>query len=669
MLALGFFYYFPRTIHITLIGPTTDVIVWVASVLCLSVLAIWSSRGHSRAAVKRGLALIAIVLSIALLIPQHNESLNRLATFALYATTIIEYAFVTRQDGHAERQVLRAPLPQVLIYFLVYFTVIEISSATYYVVRAFDPTTQIGMADASTELQLSYVSYGLLPLLYAGFLFSWAWVPLAQRLLPRTKLKLDSSATSTTSHQSLTTLKSYRNRFAALLDPRLLLASVVAVFLGYYPYFHDPRWLVGTDALWRYYDPLLRMNAKGFSGGFIQALMERHALFLVLLRTGELVFQTTAYDIVRVAPIFLVAGLGFSTWWFLKSKGNANTGLATFTLSVSSVTTTVGLFSSILANWLALVVWVIFFGYVSMKGEKGFGIRDTAVLLVLSFLILFIHPWTWGVFAATVILAAIIALIQERRVGYRVSASLIAIVMVGALLAFLGIVVLGETQGWRVVEALDLYTAALGNPSIFLFWDALNWLVRIWAPFFSPLYLATSILGVFCLAKGKLTSWGGRLILAWLCVSSVASIFVAPIGFNPAQPSEGETQLWRLLFLTPFQLTAPFGVILLSQLPYRLRPQIRDNPGLEGNASLIFGIWLFAIAGAGAISAWMPSSVRLILIIILVPILTGIALRKAGREESRFLSAIILGFFMVVFFNYSTRALSQLLVDPHNYLP
>ncbi len=37
-------------------------------------------------------------------------------------------------------------------------------------------------------------------------------------------------------------------RFEILLDPRILLALAFAVFIGYYPYFQNPPWLVGTDA-------------------------------------------------------------------------------------------------------------------------------------------------------------------------------------------------------------------------------------------------------------------------------------------------------------------------------------------------------------------------------------------------------------------------------------
>jgi len=36
----------------------------------------------------------------------------------------------------------------------------------------------------------------------------------------------------------------------------LLVLILICVVIGFYPYFHDPSWLVGTDAYWRYKDPL-----------------------------------------------------------------------------------------------------------------------------------------------------------------------------------------------------------------------------------------------------------------------------------------------------------------------------------------------------------------------------------------------------------------------------
>ena len=57
---------------------------------------------------------------------------------------------------------------------------------------------------------------------------------------------------------------------------------------------------------------------------------------------------------------------------------------------------------------------------------------------------------------------------------------------------------------------------------------------------------------------------------------------------------------------------------------------------------------------------------RLLVIPIALSAVTALVLRKVGDEKGEFLSNAILIFLILLSFNYSTRALSQLLFDPHN---
>jgi hypothetical protein len=454
-----------------------------------------------------------------------------------------------------------------------------------------------------------------------------------------------------------------------LLDPRLLLALALAVFIGYYPYLQNPPWLVGTDANWIYYYPLLRMNARGVFGGFFQALNERHPVPLALLYAAQLALGTTPFAAERLAPLFLVVALGMAMWWFLARKKRTSLGLLVFALLTLSVTTTIGFFSSILANWMAVVVWVAFFAYTAFRGDEGFKILDFVVLLAMSTLIFFIHPWTWGVFAASVLLATTAALLEERRKALRGAAMLLSVLVVDLAIAALSLILLKGSQGWRLLDALRLYSFVISKPSSLLFfWDAVNRLTQVWAAFFSPLYLVISVLGVMCLTCGSVTPWRRRLILAWICASAVGSVLVAPIGFNPAQPARGESQLWRLFFLTPFQVTAPFGIAWLSQLPHRfLKIGVKHN--VENSWTIPRAIWLAAILAIGVLLAWTPIgalSVRALLLLVLIPAATALVLLTTEGAEAEFLGDIILASFLLVAFNSTTRALSQLLIDPHN---
>jgi hypothetical protein len=669
-LGLGFFFYYPRKIDIILVDPGIDVLVWAASVVCLSILAIWfsSDRGRQRRIVQVSLAILAIVLSTVLIVTLGNGFLGKIGAYMLFVVGTAELVPLIAGSKPTVGPSHSALATRLLIYLLGSLAAIESSSAIHYVLQSFDQTTQIGGVDAGIELQLSYAPYALIPLLYVAFLFSWAWVPLVRRLLPKKLTPRNPEITST--NQSLLTQSSLGKRFETLLDPRILLALAFSIFVGYYPYFQNPPWLVGTDANWRYYTPLLRMNAQGIFGGFVQALSEWHPLAVALLYTVQLIFHMTAFEVVRLTPLFLVMASGLAMWWFLGRKKGISLGLVVFALSVLSVTTAVGFYASILANWMALLVWVVFFAYAAFRGDEGFRIIDLIVLLALSTLVLFFHPWTWGVFAATVLLAAIAGLFQERRRALRGAATLVSVIVIDLLAALLSLVILGGGTKSNLQDTLQLYGYVIRNPStLTFFWDALTRLTQIWAPFFSPLSLAVSILGVFSVLSMDLGPWRRRLILAWICVSAIGSLLVAPISFNPADPAGSESQLWRLLFLTPFQLTAPFGITWLAQRARRL-PMAQDN---KPNAGSLVGkahvIWLVAVFVIGVLLAWTPAGyvwLRFSLLLLFLPLTTALLLQKAGGVEREFLSTIILATFLLVAFNSTTRAVSQLLVDPHN---
>lgn len=470
---LGFFFFYPRLIHITIIDPWIDLLVWVASTFCAGALTIWRSKDQLHLSVEPVLMVSSMILAILLFATLQNDLLYRVDVYLLFAIIALGLVAAIAWSRPLRNRSMSLPVPLVLVYVLAMLTVVETASLTHDVIRAFDLNTQVGSMDAGIELQLSYASYGLLPWLYLAFLFSWVWVPLVQRAFPRNPFLKTQRNEVPDRQEGLVAHDSSGTHLSRLLDPKLYLALAFAFFVGYYPYFENPPWLVGTDAYWRYYDPLLRMNTKGVWGGFVQALHERHPVPLMLLYGTQLVSHVTSFDVVRVAQVLLVVTLAGSTYWFLARKKGASFGLTVFLLSALSVTTMVGLYSSILANWMVLVGWVAFLAYIGFRSDETFRIQDFAVLFGLSTLILLLHPWTWGVFAATVVTASILALIQDRRKGLRSSGMLLAIISVDLVFAFLSITLLAGSQGWRVVDAIDLYTYVIQNPATVLyFWAA-----------------------------------------------------------------------------------------------------------------------------------------------------------------------------------------------------
>ena len=668
-LELSFFYYFPRRIQLTLVDPRTDIFVWAISAACVSILAIWLWKDSRTKGVQAVISLMTITIVPFLLLGPSTDPLHKIAVYLLFTVGTVNFGYNARAPEISlglPKSIFRS---RVLVYVLVTFMAIEISSAVHYVLRAFDPMTSVGRIDAGIELQLSYVSNGLLPWLYVAFLFSWAWVPIAYRVMSKARIFGSGSKTAPLRSFSMLAGSSADSRLKALLDPRVLALLAVAIFIGYYPYFQNPPWLVGTDAYWRYCDPLLRMNAQAVMDGFVKALGERHALALVLLYTAQIFLHVSPFDVVRFAPLLLVIVLALATWWFVARRKTMGFGLTVAAFSILSVTTTVGMFSSIIANWMALVVWMIFFAYTAFRLDERFRVLDAVVLLLMSTLILLIHPWTWGVFAASVALFAFVTLFQERRKGVRAAALLLSIIAIDAILALAGLAVLGESQGWRLAETFGLYTRVVGNPaSVLVFWDALTRLTQVWAAFFSPVSIVVSILGVFCLQKANLSQWRRRLILCWLCASAIGSILVAPIGWNPAYPTRGESQLWRMLFLTPFQLTLPFGAALIAGFPKRLG-KTSEPAHVEVSRASVRGALLAVVFMTGFLLAWTPMQLRLVPIILVLPAVVGLLLVKSGSQEKELVGTLALVSLLLVAFNYATRGLVQLLIDPHNYTP
>lgn len=666
-LGLSYFLLYPRKISITLIGAQVDLLVWVASVLSISVLTIWLSKSQQGRAVPIMTGLLGACLGILLLTIPQDLIEYRIVAYILFAHTTVQFALQARQRVNAGARSGRRFLGRTLIYTLTYLLIIEISSAAYYATRSFSSTTTIGLPDAKIETQFAYVTYPLIPWLYAAFLFSWIWVPVLLLLIARSSRFRAVFSKETDQTRGLFTELPSTGLKSKLSDPRLLLALAVAVFIGYYPYFQSPPWLVGTDAYWRYYNPLMTMNGNGVIGGFVQALSERHPVALMIFYAAQLGFHTTAFEVLRYTPVFLIAMLGFSLWWFLARRKSVAFGLVIFLLSVLSIATTVGFYSSILANWMVLVGWVAFFAYASHRADERFRFLDFIILLIISTLTLLLHPWTWGVFAATVVLAATLALARERRRALRSGGILLSVILVDAILAVLSVAFLVNSQGWRIEDAVGLYTFVLRKPwTILFFWNALTRLTEIWSSFFGPLYLGFSILGVICLGTANLSAWRRRFIWAWICVSALGSLLVAPVGFDPSRPTQTESQLWRLLFLTPFQLTAPIGIAWLTQLPDRLRSNSADV--MKSNLLSRFrGLSFAGLSISGLVFSLVPGWARLLLVVI--PLLTAILLRRVGRLERAFLVDLILALFLLVAFNSVARSLSLLLIDPHNYRP
>ncbi len=660
-MSLRFFYYFPSTISISILAPSIDIWIWFFSALLSISLSCWplASNNPLKSLLKGILASSTLLLlALAYIV---NGFRQNLLIYGLFLIMLSQFLFSVLYYPRSHEEG-RGLLLRTIIYLVAEISTIEVSSATHFVIQAFDPYTTIGSLDASIELQLSYASYSLLPFLYLAFLTSWLWVPVTQRLLRLFKTHQIAEMKKPRIDENLR-----QTLLRVLNDPKFFAILALGFFVGYYPYLHNPSWLVGTDAYWRYHDPLVGMNKSGVFGGFSAAIREWHPAALMILYAVQLLFHSSPFEVIKDAQLFLVFALAFATWWYLVKSETSNLGWAVLVTSFLAVTTTVGMWTSVIANLIALLIWMLFLGYASFRYERGFRAIDVIVLLNLSLLILFIHPWTWGVFSAAILVSAALILIFMRKEGTRLAVTLVSVTLYASLVAYLSFSVLSRSEGGQIANAISLYTVALRNPAaVLLFWETLNRLIQVWAAFFSPLFISLSIVGMFYLQR--LAPQRRFLIIGWLCAAAIGSLLVAPVGFDPSQPTRSESQLWRLFLLTPFQLTAPLGIIAISNLPRKL--ETRNAVATTGNV-LFRGRWILpaVIVCVGTLLPFAPLVGRFFVLLLVLPALTALILTRNVDRTHELGSDLVLMLLILVGINYATRALSQLLVDPHNYRP
>ena len=658
---LSYFYYFPATVHIVIAGPSADMYLWTCSLIVSSTILLVKDKEEPPPFTFRLAVLGTIVLAVLLLLAPMFKLPSVPLTFVLFAAGTLEFSLLI--PGRKLSLVNWSPrgtAARVGIYLLAFFCTIEISSSVFYVLRAFGVAgiAASGQLDAVIELQLTYAAYGALPLLYIGFLTSCFWAPVVNHLWKRNsvlfRLKTEAELSQTRPLSSI------------ILDPKFLLAIVVAVFIGYYPYFQSQSWLVGTDSYSRYYEPLLQMNAGGPIGAMRLVLKEDHPLTLMFLYSAQLTGMGP-FNVVRLSPVFLTLTLALMFLFFIGGKNSNSLGLMAFLFSVLSATTAIGLYASAIANWMVLVVWVAFLAYLGFRTDEHYRERDFFVLLFLSTLMVVIHPWTWGVFAIAILAASVLALNREKQNRSVVSTSLMRVILIDYAFVFFSVIYLTWSEGWGVFNALTLYTYVFRNPPTVLeFWAALNWTTKFWSQFFSPFYILLATFGVVALLRTDVSLWRQRLILSWIFASLIGSILVAPIGFVPNSPASSDSQLWRMMFLTPFQVTVPFGVLWISGKLYGHKPSVQTA---ELPKAYAWGpaAWVITVLSSGIIMAFAPYLAALAILLISVPITTAVLTEKISGSEGALLSCAIQAVCILIAFNYTARAISGLLIDPHNY--
>jgi hypothetical protein len=469
---------------------------------------------------------------------------------------------------------------------------VELGSMLYYVLSAFHTGIDIGRSWELMEMQFWYTAFPLIPFLYAAFLFSWIWAPLLAKIPSKLRPVADQDGAGKTAKLSESRI------WPVIIGCFVLLG----VFLGYYPYFRNSTYpLVGTDIYWMNALPAERILAS--TSWIAAAVKERHPLVVLGIAIISGLSGIGVESLLRFAYISLILAFGLVIFVlvFTASRSKLLASLGAM-VSTAGVPATSGMYTGTIAEWIALIVCIMSLAFLPITGRN---LRRWLIcscgLIIGSIAVLFIHPWTWfAMMVGLIAYCAVVLVIGPKGYLREIGPVLLAILFNAAGLA-LSLSLLMKTQGWRVAEALSLVQESLGSKYFGLgSWEILLFFSQIWSQFLNPVLLGLSILGVIVLVRRRdRLSW---IVLAWIVAACATNLVAAPMGYDPLQPNRGETQIFRAMFLTPFQIPAALGLVHLKSALDNRMGRTRDA---RVAAALAIGLLFLAVVN-GAFRALFP---------------------------------------------------------------
>ena len=456
-LRIPFYLYYWRTIFLVYFDTFADRIVWflLSGIVLLAV----GSRTHNQPSWHYlSIALLASGIGLGTL-GTSEAGLQWLSVVgflaALVGCGLAGYLVVRSKatESHKRREFATIFLMTLALLVLP----AEIGSLSYYVLSAFTPGIEVGKSWELLELQLWYTAFPLIPFLYAAFLFSWIWIPVV--------LKMFGSKLNANFGKAVPQKADRGKREGRFLT--ILLNVALAVFLGYYTYFHDPFSLVGTDIYWRYGLPAQRVLTSGttIAQWLTAAARERHPVVVFGIAIVSGLSGLMPDSLLRYAYVLLILALSGAIFLLVKAASGNNTSASMSALvSTVSVSTTGGMYTGTIAEWIALIVWIMSLVFLAIASHNLRGqFISICGLTIGSLAVLFIHPWTWiAMMVGLIAYCAIVLLVRPK--GYlREIGSVLLVIFFNAAGLALSLFALMKTQGWRVAEAFRLVQESLGS--------------------------------------------------------------------------------------------------------------------------------------------------------------------------------------------------------------
>lgn len=625
---IPFYLYYPTTTNTVLISDSFDLYFFLVSTVCVPI-SLWCfSRKLSWSGL---LGILAIWIGgLILTVLQQFIGVPILYLTITYSCLLSVWKYEARRSAATD----------VLFGAFIIFLLIESATIYYWIGSALNPGARFGLMSEQLELNLTF---SLLPIaipIMLLLLFSWVWILITTHYhQPRSPAAIPH--------------KPYSRWNMRMVAASIDLLMILAILVFFYNYLAGQKWIVGVDSYINYLNPLESSRSLTVSQVFKDSIRNFHGVYLGLLYLLTL-GPVSSFSVVKFAPLilaFFTAATVFSA--ILRAGWTFELAILSAICTMFWLPTTLGIYAGIQANWVAYFLWMFFLSIYLQSGESN-AIRFVLQGLI-SVAILLIHPWTWGVFLTSLVLTAIISLQSTWK---RPSLQGLFAALIFALPAG---VAAYELSGFRndMMSALNLYFLSLSNLThLMSFGGALSALFHDWTPFLSPVILLICLVGAYSLPEH-----GGIIrnyLLAWLMTWCVGSILIAPIGYTPATPATSETQLWRILYLSPLPILLAVGI---EKLLTCSRPLALSGVREQGLRRLI--IALFALLIPLSIGLFLSSNplVRLLLVLGAIIWILYLVTRFPRHQIALVLTASIL---LLLLINSAYRSMYPLLLDPHS---
>ena len=641
-----FFYFYPREAQTILRPFSLLAIVWLVaagfSVLGLISLGLGADRAGRRVT-RRQLWAVILGASIALILIFVEAILFQYPVpFWWMGTVAVGICWLGFGDGVAQviggrRKLIWAFLASLLGIG----AIVEIWSLSHWLYSGFVPLAGYGKTWPDLEMNLTYAWSSLFPAIFLATWLSpvWGFIVVKLYRMANRRKHLGSQISESPQVQ----------RIKLGLDDFILLLVLIliCVVIGFYPYFHDPSWLVGTDAYWIYKDPLERV--AGSLNVLAAASNEHQGPYLLILCGIMSVTGLSPFDVVKVSPMMLAALLSALTYLVVtRFRGSRTEGFFAGFLSATTFPTTVGIFASIDANWFTLSVWLVaLFILISLGQASKSGLWKALLAALCGMVLLVLHPWTWGIVALSALVAGLVFLAKK---NWKMFAASLTVLLSGLVSGALVFATGSHTERARLIDTISIYTAPLAEPLLVqhpfgVIFDAL----RVWSPMLNPLLMVLAIVGVVLLVRERASNYK-VFILSWMAVAGIGTFFAVTLN----------TEIWRIWYLQPLWLLGATGIKGLLQMG--------NSVWNEQASYLVVARTALTISIAGIAVFLLDSVVGSV--IFYVAALSIVLIHLGGQRaniKTVLASAFIL-FVLVFFLNHALRSLYPLILDPHNYL-